>query len=200
MQYTFQSQWCFKNKVCWSWEVPFVQLVHGTQVCGSLFRSRYSPSLQDDGSCTSESFHSSALTIGANAWSVVASNTRNYSKISLANIARLTKGLRELSFFTGRGPYICDGRSSIFSGPPLFKHKKILVPPFAYGKKFWSPPLLPTGKKFWSPPPVKEHNSPLTEILKAPKICSLFVMKEWLLNSLNIDSNTSNTHVAKIPC
>ena len=50
--------------------------------------------------------------------------------------------IRELSFFTGRGgPSVCDFRSPIFSGPPLCIRKKILVPPFAYGEKCWSPPL-----------------------------------------------------------
>ena len=59
--------------------------------------------------------------------------------------------LRELSFITGRG-----GRLSVMAGRQFF-----LVPPLAYDKKFWSPPL-PTGKKFgppfglgkkfWSPP------------------------------------------------
>ncbi len=39
--------------------------------------------------------------------------------------------VRELSFFTGRG-----GRLSVMAGRQFF-----LVPPFAYGKKFWSPPL-----------------------------------------------------------
>ncbi len=59
--------------------------------------------------------------------------------------------IRELSFFTGRGgPSVCDGRSPIFSGPPLCLRRKILVPPFAYGEKFWSPPL--TSWKNFGPP------------------------------------------------
>ncbi len=59
--------------------------------------------------------------------------------------------LRELSFFTGRrGASVCDRGSPIFSGPPPWHaqknsappgmHKKILVPPLAYAKIFWSPP------------------------------------------------------------
>ncbi len=49
--------------------------------------------------------------------------------------------VRELSFFTGRG-----GRLSVMAGCQFF-----LVPPFAYGEKFWSPPL-PTAKNFGPPP------------------------------------------------
>ncbi len=43
------------------------------------------------------------------------------------------------------------------SGPPPCMRKQILVPPLAYAKKFWSPPLVKEqplphlGKKFWSP-------------------------------------------------
>ena len=52
---------------------------------------------------------------------------------------------RELSFFTGRG-----GRLSMITGRQFF-----LVPPFAYEKKFWSPPL--PREKILVPPQVKEH-------------------------------------------
>ena len=40
--------------------------------------------------------------------------------------------LRDLSFTGGGGGSVSDGRSPIFSGPPI-----------AYVKKFWSPPLAP---------------------------------------------------------
>ncbi len=66
---------------------------------------------------------------------------------------------RELSFFTGRG-----GRLSVMAGRQFF-----LIPPFAYGKKFWSPPL-PMAKNFGPPlwpreiilvPPPRWRNIPL---------------------------------------
>ncbi len=61
-------------------------------------------------------------------------------------MANILSTFRELSFFTGRGGSVCDCRSPFFSGPPpLCMRQKILVPPFAY------------AKKVWSPPPVKEH-------------------------------------------
>ncbi len=61
-------------------------------------------------------------------------------------------------FYREGGPSVCDGRSAFFSGPP-----------FAYGKKFWSPlclrrkilvPPFDLVKKFWSPPPKVEEHSP----------------------------------------
>ncbi len=67
-----------------------------------------------------------------------------HSKFIMEDIGKDEKPnhVRELSFFTGRGgPSVCDCRSPIFPGPPLGLRRKILVPPFAYGKKFWSPPL-----------------------------------------------------------
>ena len=48
--------------------------------------------------------------------------------------------VRELSSFIGSGPSVCDGQSSISSGPQ-----------FAYVKKIWSPPL-PMQKKSLAPP------------------------------------------------
>ncbi len=50
-------------------------------------------------------------------------------------------GKGAIIFYQEGGPSVRDGRSAIFSGPPLCLRQKILVPPFAYGKNFWSPPL-----------------------------------------------------------
>ena len=68
--------------------------------------------------------------------------------------------LRELSFFTGRGPSVCDFRLPLFLVPPFCIRKNILVPlfpreknfgpPFGFVKKFWSP-LLRKKKKNWYP-------------------------------------------------
>ena len=53
-----------------------------------------------------------------------------------------SQDIRELSFFGGRGePSICDGQSSIFSGPPLCMCEKILVPPLTMGKNTGPPPF-----------------------------------------------------------
>ncbi len=48
-------------------------------------------------------------------------------------------GLGSYHFLPGEGPSVCDGQSPIFSGPP-----------FAYGKKFWSP--LCVRRKILVPP------------------------------------------------
>ena len=49
-----------------------------------------------------------------------------------------TKGA--IIFYREGGPSVCDGRSPIFSGPPLCIRKKILVPPLPTAKNF-GPPL-----------------------------------------------------------
>ncbi len=70
----------------------------------------------------------------------------------LPSTTTIHQQVSELSFFTGRG-----GRLSVMAGRQFF-----LVPPFAYGGKFWSPlslrrkilvPPFDLVKKFWSPPP-----------------------------------------------
>ena len=56
---------------------------------------------------------------------------------------------------------VCDGRSPIFSGPPFaYICKKKFGPPFAYGEKFWSPPLWPHVKILPPVSKVKEHPPP----------------------------------------
>ena len=51
----------------------------------------------------------------------------------------LCQTIRELSFFTGRGASVCDGRSPIFSGPPFANIKNILIPPFGLEKNSGTP-------------------------------------------------------------
>ncbi len=87
--------------------------------------------------------------------------------------------IRELPFFTGRGPSFMMAGHQFFLVSPFCLCEKVLVPPFAFAKKFWSPlclcqkilvplclcqkilvPPLPLRKKFWSPPPLTEHILP----------------------------------------
>ncbi len=77
--------------------------------------------------------------------------------------SKLFKGA--ITFYREGGASVCDGRSPIFSGPPLWLRQKIVVPPFAYGVKFWSPPLT-SWKNFGPPPPQGERTFPLHKQIK----------------------------------
>ncbi len=97
-----------------------------------LLRYGANPNYQDSEGCTPLHLSSS---VEFQSWECAVALIENGSRVSIS------KGLRELSFLPGGGPSVCDGRSPIFPGPPLCLRQKNLVPPFAYGEKFWSPPL-----------------------------------------------------------
>ncbi len=79
------------------------------------------------------------------------------------------KGLRfyhsikgAIIFFIGRGVSVCVCESSISSGPPFYKHQKILAPCWSMPKK--TGPHLGPRKKIWP----LQKTSPLLQIM----VCS----------------------------